>query len=96
MKNVFVGNLYSGTTPAVIRAVFAPHDDVQKMNLMIDRATGLSRGFAFIEMADAEADSAIAALNGRVLDGHTITVGEGRPKLYRTEDESPGRPHRSA
>jgi RNA recognition motif-containing protein len=85
MKNVFVGNLDSGTTPAAIRAVFAPHGAVQNVNLMMDRGTGLSRGFAFIEMADSEADSAIAALNGRVLDGQTITVREGRPKLYRSE-----------
>jgi RNA recognition motif-containing protein len=84
MKNVFVGNLYSGTTPAVIRAVFEPHGAVQKINLMIDRATGLSRGFAFIEMADSEADNAIAALNGRILDGQTLTVREGRPTLYRS------------
>jgi RNA recognition motif-containing protein len=85
MKNVFVGNLYSGTTPAVIRDVFAPHGVIQKIDLMIDRATGLSRGFAFIEMADSEADTAIAALHGRIVDGQTITVREGRPKLYLSE-----------
>jgi RNA recognition motif-containing protein len=49
---------------------------------MIDRATGLSRGFAFIAMADSEADSAIAALDGRIVDGHTISVREGRPTPY--------------
>ena len=85
MKTVFVGNLYSGTTPAVIRAAFEPHGAVQQINLMIDRATGLSRGFAFIEMADSQADNVIAALNGRTLDGQVITVREGRPTLYRGE-----------
>ena len=85
MKNVFVGNLDSGTTPEAIRAVFEPHGAIRNINLMIDRATGLSRGFAFIEMADAEAEKAIAALNGRIVDGQNISVREGRPKLPRGE-----------
>lgn len=85
MKNVFVGNLDSGTPPAAIRDVFAPHGVVEKLSLMIDRATGLSRGFAFLEMADSDADNAIAALNGRIVDGQTITVCEGRPKPYRSD-----------
>jgi cold-inducible RNA-binding protein len=91
MKNVFVGNLDSGTTPEAIRAVFEPHGGIHHLNLMIDRATGLSRGFAFIEMADSEAERAIAALNGRIVDGQTITVREGRPKLHHG-GTSPGLP----
>ena len=83
MKNVFVGNLGSGTTPEAIRAVFEPHGAIHNINLMMDRQTGLSRGFAFIEMADSEAESAIAALNGRIVEGQTISVREGRPKLHR-------------
>jgi RNA recognition motif-containing protein len=83
MKNVFVGNLDSGTTPEAIRAVFEPHGAIHHVNLMMDRHTGLSRGFAFIEMVDSEAEMAIAALNGRIVDGQTINVREGRPKLHR-------------
>jgi cold-inducible RNA-binding protein len=83
MKNVFVGNLDSGTTPEAIRAVFESHGAIQRVNLMMDRHTGLSRGFAFIEMTDSEAERAIAALNGRIVDGHTLSVREGRPKLHR-------------
>jgi cold-inducible RNA-binding protein len=95
MKNVFVGNLDSGTTPEAIRAVFKPHGDIHNVNLMIDRATGLSRGFAFIEMTDSEAERAIAALNGRIVNGQTITVREGRPKLHHggasPEPPAPGK-----
>jgi cold-inducible RNA-binding protein len=79
---VFVGNLESGTTPETIRAVFDPHGAIHNLNLMMDLQTGLSRGFAFVEMVDSEADGAIAALNGRIVDGHTISVREGRPKLH--------------
>ena len=53
MKNVFVGNLDSGTTLDAIRALFDPHAAIYNLNLMVDRHTGLSRGFAFIEMADS-------------------------------------------
>lgn len=82
MKNIFVGNLDSDTTAASLRSVFEPHGTVQSVKLMVDRETGLSRGFAFVEMMDAEADCAIAALNGGVLDGRTVDVHEGRPKLH--------------
>ena len=89
MKNVFVGNLDWGTTPDAIRAVFEPHGAIHNLNLMIDRHTGLSRGFAFIEMADLEAERAIAALNGRIVDGRTLSVREGRPKVHRAAPTQP-------
>ncbi|HXS97487.1 MAG TPA: RNA-binding protein [Candidatus Limnocylindrales bacterium] len=89
MKNVFVGNLDLGTTPDVIRALFDAHGAIRNLNLMVDRHTGLSRGFAFIEMADSEADSAIAALNDRIVEGQTISVCEGWPKLHRASREAP-------
>jgi RNA recognition motif-containing protein len=82
VKNIFVGNLDSGTTAASVRVVFEPHGTIQNLKLMIDRETGLSRGFAFVEMIDAEADSAIAALDGSLLDGRTVDVHEGRPRLH--------------
>jgi cold-inducible RNA-binding protein len=89
MKNVFVGNLDSGTTPEAIRAVFEPHGVIHNVNLMMDRHTGLSRGFAFVEMVDSEAERAITALNGRIMDGQTISVREGRPKLHRVAPPQP-------
>jgi RNA recognition motif-containing protein len=83
MKNIFVGNLNSGTTPEAIQALFEPLGTVRKFKLMTDRQTGLSRGFAFVEMREAEAGQAIAALDGRFVDGQSIQVREGRPRLHR-------------
>ena len=83
MKNIFVGNLNSNTTPEAIISLFRPLGTVRKFKLMTDSATGLSRGFAFVEMTEVEAGPAIAALDGSIVDGQTITVREGRPKLHR-------------
>jgi cold-inducible RNA-binding protein len=82
MKNIFVGNLNSGTTREAIRSLFEPLGTVRNLKLMTDRDTGLSRGFAFVEMMEVEAGHAIAALDGRIVDGQTIEVREGRPKLH--------------
>jgi cold-inducible RNA-binding protein len=81
MKNIFVGNLNSGTTPQVIRSLFRPLGTVHRFKLMTDRDTGQSRGFAFVEMAEVEAGPAIAALDGKIVEGQTIEVREGRPRL---------------
>jgi hypothetical protein len=90
MKNIRVGNLNSGTTPETIRSLFEPFGAVRKFRLMMDGKTGLPRGFAFVEMTEVdEPGPVIAALNGRIVDGQTIEVREGRPKLHRLG--SPGR-----
>jgi RNA recognition motif-containing protein len=83
MKNIFVGNLNSGTKPEAIRSLFEPLGTVRTFKLMTDRDTGQSRGFAFVEMAAVEAGPAITALHGSIVDGQTIEVREGRPKLHR-------------
>jgi RNA recognition motif-containing protein len=81
MKNVFVGNLDFAATEASIRTLFEAYGQVDRVNLITDRDTGRSRGFAFVEMADnAEADRAIAALNGKDQDGRAMNVNEARPK----------------
>jgi cold-inducible RNA-binding protein len=82
VKNIYVGNLDTGTTGAAIRSLFQPHGSIGHLKLMLDRETGLSRGFAFVEMTDSEADRAITALNGSIVDGRTVDVHEGRPKLH--------------
>jgi RNA recognition motif-containing protein len=83
MKNIFVGNLDSATTPAAIRSLFEPHGEVRALKLMTDRETGQFRGIAFVEMADPEADRAIAALHENLVGGRQIDVHEGRAKLHR-------------
>jgi RNA recognition motif-containing protein len=81
LKNIFVGNLDFAATESSIRALFEPYGNVERVNLVTDRDTGRSRGFAFVEMTDSgEADKAIAALNGAELDGRSLNVNEARPK----------------
>jgi len=68
MKNLYVGNLPHSTTEAELRTAFEAHGTVDKVSIVTDRETGRARGFAFVEMTDAaEADKAIAALNGTEL-----------------------------
>lgn len=83
MKKIFVGNLDFGATEDSIRTLFAPYGNVESVNLMTDRDTGRSRGFAFVEMAEADAEKAIKALNGTNLGGRTLNVNEARPKVDR-------------
>ena len=81
MRNIFVGNLDFSATESSIRSLFEPYGNVDRVNLVTDRDTGRSRGFAFVEMADsAEADKAIAALNGSEVNGRALNVNEARPK----------------
>jgi len=81
MKNIFVGNLDFSSTEATIRALFEPYGNVERVNLITDRDTGRSRGFAFVEMSDnSEADRAIAALNGMTIEGRALNINEARPK----------------
>jgi cold-inducible RNA-binding protein len=81
MKNIFVGNLSFGATEETVRSLFSTHGTVDRVNIVTDRDTGQARGFGFVEMAnDAEGDSAIAALNGKDLDGRALNVNEAHPK----------------
>jgi RNA recognition motif-containing protein len=85
MKNIFVGNLDFGATEDAVRSLFEAYGTVERVNLVTDRDTGRARGFGFVEMsADAEADRAIAELNGRNLDGRALNVNEARPKPERS------------
>jgi RNA recognition motif-containing protein len=84
LKNIFVGNLDFGATEDQIRALFEAYGSVDRVSLMRDRDTGRSRGFAFVEMTNAnEADQAIAGLNGTNLGGRALNVNEARPKVDR-------------
>ena len=83
MKKIFVGNLDFGATEESLRSLFEPYGTVESVNLVVDRDTGRSRGFAFIEMADGDANKAIAGLNGTDVGGRTLNVNEARPKADR-------------
>ena len=81
MKNIFVGNLNSNTSEDVLRQLFVAFGPVDQVKIMIDSHTGKSRGFGFVEMANAEdGERAIAALNGALLDERALNVNEAQPK----------------
>lgn len=84
MKNIFVGNLSFNTVEDELRQLFQTYGQVDRVSILTDRETGRSRGFAFVEMANAEeGEKAIAALNGTDVGGRTINVNEARPKADR-------------
>ncbi|MBV9268774.1 MAG: RNA-binding protein [Acidobacteriaceae bacterium] len=81
MTNIFVGNLSYQTTQADLMTAFSQYGAVERVNIITDRDSGQSRGFAFVEMTDRrEAENAIAQLNGAELNGRTLNVNEARPK----------------
>ncbi|MCW5977384.1 MAG: RNA-binding protein [Bryobacteraceae bacterium] len=91
MKNIFVGNLSFNSTEDSVRSMFESYGAVERVNIVTDRDTGRARGFAFVEMSvDSEGDSAINGINGRDLDGRTLTVNEARPKGERGYRDSNG------
>lgn len=81
MKNLYVGNTGQSITADDLRSVFAVYGAVEAVTIIADKATGLPRGFGFVEMtSDKDAQEASVALNGSVLAGRTIVVSEARPK----------------
>jgi RNA recognition motif-containing protein len=81
-KNLYVGNLAYGTTSDDLRSLFEQYGTVSSAQVVMDRETGRSRGFGFVEMSDG-AEQAVEALNGTDLQGRTITVNEARPREDR-------------
>ena len=84
MKNIYVGNISFQTSEQDLDAAFSAYGQVDRVQIVKDRDTGQSRGFAFVEMANnAEADKAMEALNGADMGGRTLTVNEARPREPR-------------
>jgi RNA recognition motif-containing protein len=80
-KKLYVGNLPYSVRDSDLEDLFAAHGSVQSAQVIIERDTGRSKGFGFVEMSnDQEAQEAISALNGREMEGRTLTVNEARPK----------------
>ena len=83
-NKLFVGNLSFNTTENDLQDAFAAHGTVTETNLMMDRMTNRPRGFAFVTMSTPEeAQKAIAALNGKDMDGRALTVNVARPSEER-------------
>jgi len=80
-KKLYVGNLGYGVTDTDLSKMFEAHGTVESAQIIVDRDTGRSKGFGFVEMkTDQEAQAAIAALNGQDSGGRPLTVNEARPK----------------
>jgi cold-inducible RNA-binding protein len=85
LKNIYVGNISFQTTEQDLDAAFSAYGQVDRVQIVKDRDTGQSRGFAFVEMPNnAEADKAMEALNGADVSGRTLTVNEARAREPRT------------
>jgi RNA recognition motif-containing protein len=80
-RKLYVGNLTYGVTDSELSKMFEPHGTVESAQVIMDRDTGRSKGFGFVEMkTDQEAQAAIAALNGQDSGGRPLTVNEAKPR----------------
>jgi cold-inducible RNA-binding protein len=83
-KKLYVGNMSYSVTSETLQQLFGAYGKVQTADVIMDRETGRSKGFGFVEMStDAEAAAAIAATNGMDVDGRALTVNEARPQAPR-------------
>ena len=84
--NIYVGNLAFTTTDYDLRQLFEPYGAVDEIRVIMDRDTGHSKGFGFVEMPDTTtAKTAMAGLQGTELAGRTLTVNEAKPREPRRE-----------
>jgi cold-inducible RNA-binding protein len=91
-KRLYVGGLSYSTTQDGLRSAFAQAGAVQDVSIVVDKMTGRSRGFGFVEMAnDEDAEKAIEMWNGKELDGRRLTVNEARPMAERPMRRNFGR-----
>ncbi|MDR1341009.1 MAG: RNA-binding protein [Prevotellaceae bacterium] len=90
MKNIFVSNLSYQLNSEDLQEAFEAYGEVVSAKIIMDKFTGRSRGFGFVEMSnDDSADEAISALNGAEMDGKAISVAEARPREERPRNKTP-------
>ena len=83
-KKIYVGNLSYDVTDSALEQLFAQYGTVESAQVVMDRDTGRSKGFGFVEMkTDQEAQAAIAGLNGQMSGGRSLTVNEAKPREDR-------------
>jgi RNA recognition motif-containing protein len=91
-KKLYVGNLTYGVTNSALEQLFAAYGTVESAQVIMDRDTGRSKGFGFVEMkTDQEAQAAIAGLGGKEVDGRQLTVNEAKPREDRGRGPGGGR-----
>jgi RNA recognition motif-containing protein len=82
--NIYVGNLSYGMSEEELREAFSAHGEVSSVKILVDRETGRSRGFGFVEMPNqSEGEAAISQLNGKEVGGRALRVNEARPRERR-------------
>jgi len=82
--NIYVGNLSYSLSESELRDAFAAYGEVSSVKVLMDRETGRSRGFGFVEMPNQnEAETAIAEINGKDVGGRPLRVNEARPREPR-------------
>ena len=92
---IYIGNMSYSTTEDQLRQAFETYGDVSDVNVVMDRDSGRPKGFAFVEMPNPEeGKAAIAALNGKEIDGRTLNVDEARPRQEKTGGGGGGRDRR--
>jgi RNA recognition motif-containing protein len=79
-KSLYVGNLPWSAKEEELTELFSAHGQVESVRLIIDKQTGRSRGFAFVDVADGDVEKILSALNGYKLDGRDLRVNEAQPK----------------
>ena len=89
-KKIYVGNLSYQTTEGDLTNLFEQIGPVDSVNVITDRDTGRSKGFAFVEMSSDDAEKAIGQLNGSEVNGRTLTVNEARPREDRSASRGGG------
>lgn len=89
--NIYISNLSYGVSDADLNQLFTEYGEITSAKVIMDRESGRSRGFGFVEMPnDAEAQKAINELNGADYDGKTISVTVARPRTERSDNRSGG------
>ena len=87
--NIYIGNLSYNVTEDSLRLMFEEFGEIESVKLIIDRFTGKSKGFGFVEMpSNSEADQAIKALNGKLIEGRNIKVNQANPGGKRSRRSS--------
>ena len=78
--SIYVGNLPWSATQEGVESLFSPYGEALSVKLVSDRETGRARGFGFVEMEDADAINAIAALDGKEFEGRALRINKAEPK----------------
>ena len=87
MSKIYAGNLPFSVDEDKLREIFTPFGAVEDVTVIRDRDTGRSRGFGFVQMPDADAQTAIEGLNGQAVDGRTLRISEARPREQRPRQQ---------